>query len=480
MNMTGLLALLPMIVVAATAIGVMLAIGLRRDGRLAFSLTLAGLGLALAALPVSLQLAPISVTGLIRIDAYAIFFSAMILVLAAVVALLCRSYFKDDSSDNEELNVLLLTAGLGGMILVSGTHFASFFLGLEILSVSLFPMIAYQMNNKRALEAGVKYLMLSGVASALLLFGMALVYAETGVLSFQELSRWFVGAEVQPLIITGSVMMLAAVGFKLSLAPFHLWTADVYEGASVPVTAFVATVSKTAVFALLLRFWIVSDAWRSASLMDVLIPIAVLSVLAGNLLALLQTRIKRMLAYSSIAHMGYLLIALIAGSILKTELLVESIAFYLLAYAISNLGAIGVVSALSGSGREWENLSDYSGLFRREPVLAGILTLNLLSLAGIPLTIGFIGKFYIFAASVHAALWMPVTVVVIGSGIGLYYYLRVILVMFEQVQAPNESRPVSSWPVRIALGFLALLLLWSGIFPETLMEALLAVAGTLS
>jgi NADH-quinone oxidoreductase subunit N len=479
MTSTGLLALLPMIAVAATAIIAMLCIALRRDARLAFSATMAGLLLALAALPVALKLAPISVTELIRVDAYALFFSALILVSAVVVALLCRRYFLDDPSDNEALFVLLSTATLGGMILVSCNHFASFFLGLEILSVSLFPMIAYRIKNKRALEAGVKYLMLSGVASSLLLFGMALIYAETGILSFQPLSEWLHNPELHPLILAGVVMMLAAVGFKLSLVPFHLWTADVYEGASAPVTAFVSTVSKTAVFALLLRFWVVGEAWRSVTLVEMLIPIAMLSVLAGNLLALMQTRIKRMLAYSSIAHMGYVLIALIAGSILKTGSLMESMGFYLVAYAISNLGAIGVVSALSCAEREAENLADYSGLFRRDPFLAGILTLNLLSLAGIPLTIGFIGKFYIYAASVHAALWLPLSIVVIGSGIGLYYYLRVVLVMLDQAQTSMESRSASSLPVRVTLGALALLLLGYGMFPETLMEALMAVAGTL-
>ncbi|QFY41938.1 NADH-quinone oxidoreductase subunit N [Candidatus Methylospira mobilis] len=480
MNMTGLLALLPMIVVAATAVVVMLAIALRRDGRLVFFLTLAGCALALAALPVAFRLAPVTVTGLIRIDAYAIFFSAMILALAAIVALLCREYFIGDRSENEELFVLLSTATLGGMILVSASHFASFFLGLEILSISLFPMIAYQMQNTRALEAGVKYLMLSGVASGLLLFGMALIYSESGAMSFQQLGHWLGDAKASPLVLAGAVMLLAALSFKLSLVPFHLWTADIYEGASAPVTAFVSTVSKTAIFALLLRFWLVTGAWRSAALMEMLIPVAVLSVLAGNLLALRQTRLKRLLAYSSIAHMGYLLIALIAGSMLKTESLVESVGFYLLAYTISNLGAVGVVSALSCAGREAENLDDFAGLFRRDPLLAGILTLNLLSLAGIPLTIGFIGKFYIYAASVHAALWMPVVVVIIGSGMGLYYYLRVVLVMLDQARVSMQIRPADQMPVRFALAGLALLLLWSGIFPEALMEALMSVAQALS
>jgi NADH-quinone oxidoreductase subunit N len=480
MTPEALIALSPLIAVTGAATLVMLAIAVRRDYRLAFFLTLAGLLITLALLPQSLRLAPIQATELILIDSYAIFFSGLILAAALVVAILCYAYFRRTDAENEEIFVLLLTAVLGGMTLVSSSHFATFFIGLEILSVSLFPMIAYRVKDPRSLEAGIKYLMLSGVSSALLLFGMALIYSEAGVLSFQQLGQLSATLAANPLSLVGAILIIAALGFKLSLVPFHLWTPDVYQGAPAPVMAFVATVSKGAVFALLLRFLITGRGHQSETLLDILSVLGVASILAGNLLALLQNNLKRMLAYSSIAHMGYLLVTLVAGSVLHTELLAESVAFYLLAYVITTLGAVGVVSASSTDSRECEVLESYTGLFWRDPWLAGILTLNLLSLAGIPLTVGFVGKFYVFATSVSAALWTLVGAVVIGSGIGLYYYLRVVLVMLNPpTDAPQPAGP-GAILTRLTLTSLALVLLWSGIYPQPFMAALQAIAQTLT
>lgn len=477
MTIAALFALLPLIVIAGASVLVMLAIALRRDARLAFWLTLIGMILALAVLPLSLRLAPMQVTDLLLVDAYAVFFIGLIVSAAALVALLCQGYFRQQQ--REEIYVLLLTATLGGMLLVSSNHFALFFLGLEILSVSLFPMIAFRVGNKASLEAGIKYLMLSGVSSALLLFGMALIYAASGVLSFPRLAQVAVGIAGDPLAQVGVILMLAGLGFKLSLVPFHLWTADVYQGAPAPVTAFIATVSKTAVFALLVRFWITGGAYRGEVLADILGCIGAVSVLAGNVLALLQTNLKRMLAYSSIAHMGYVLIAFVAGSTLQTELLAESVGFYLLAYLLTNLGALGVISVLSGDEQEYENLDAYEGLFWREPWLAVILTVNLLSLAGIPLTIGFIGKFYVFAASIHASLWPLVACVVVGSGIGLYYYLHVVVVMLGRVLSTPKALPAQSL-TKPALALLALLLVGAGVFPGALIQVLQVVAKALA
>ncbi len=477
MNREALIALLPLLAVAATAVLLMLAIALRRDFRLAFFLTLGGLLLALFSLPLALRAAPIQATELMLIDVYALGFCALVLIAAVVVALLSHGYFRTRENQNEEIFLLLLTASLGGMILVSSNHFAMFFLGLEILSVSLFPMIAYRARQKLPLEAGFKYLLLSGVASALLLFGMALIYGEFGVLSFRQLGQLAGGLDASPLAWVGAVLLVSALGFKLSLVPFHLWTPDVYEGAPAPVTAFVATVSKGAVFALLLRFWIAAHAYRSDAFLGILALIAIASILAGNLLALLQTHLKRMLGYSSIAHMGYLLAAFVAGSVLQTGLLAESVGFYLAAYVVTSLGAFGVVSALSSDEMEFVNLEDYRGLFWREPLLASILTANLLSLAGIPLTLGFIGKFYVFAAGVQAGLWLLVSAVVIGSGIGLYYYLRVIIAMLSEPETEAVAMTAPA-PGKLALGCLTLVLLGFGVFPEPLIRLVLtAVQG---
>lgn len=474
MTSEALIALLPIIAVSLASLAVMLGIAVKRDSRLALGLTLGGLIATLAVLPISLAHASQAVTGLLRIDAYALFFSGLLAVVAALVAVLCHSYFR--RQEREEIYVLLLTATLGGLLLVSSNHFAMFFLGLEILSVSLFPLIAFRASHKMSLEAGIKYLMLSGVSSALLLFGLALVYAALGTLSFQQLAM--AGSAVDPLSLVGVVLLLAGLGFKLSLVPFHLWTADVYQGAPAPVTAFIATVSKTAVFALLVRLWIGAGVYREEILLDLLGIVGAVSILAGNLLALLQTNIKRLLAYSSIAHLGYVLVAFVAGSVLRLELFVEGVGFYLLAYIISTLGAFGVVTALSHDAAETEEIAAYSGLFWREPGLALMLALSLLSLAGIPLTVGFIGKFYVFAVGIDAALWGLVATMVAGSGIGIYYYLKVISVMVGDSGQTSQGLviPFIAKPVLV---FLALLLVGSGIYPKPLMEVFQILAKAL-
>jgi NADH-quinone oxidoreductase subunit N len=479
MSLLALLALSPHIIVTLTAIAVMLAVARKSDARLAFYLTVAGLLLALSVLPPTLKFGAVQATALMRIDAYALYCGGGLILAALAAAWLCRAYFRGAQARAGELFVLLLTALLGGMILVASDHFAIFFLGLEILSVSLFPMIAYRVERKASLEAGIKYLMLSGVASAFLLFGMALVYGEFGVLSFRELGNLSEAWAGDPLAVAGLLLMLAALGFKLSLTPFHLWTPDVYQGAPAPVTAFLAMVSKGAVFAFLVRFWIVAHIERVEIFLDVLALLGGASILAGNLLALLQTDLKRLLAYSSIAHMGYLAVGVVAAGALRNEFLAETMGVYLASYMLANLGALGVVSALSGDDEEEEcaRLSAYRGLFRRDPWLAGILAICLLSLAGIPLTLGFIGKFYVFALGVDAELWPLVGAVVVGSGLGIYYYLRVLALMLgeEEGEAAMSAPVQAKWLLTLPVA----LLLWTGLFPQSLMQALQAMAQSL-
>lgn len=480
MNLLALLALSPQIVVALTAIAVMLAIAREPDARPAFYMTVAGLLLALSTLPPILALGPVQATGLMRIDAYALYCGGGLILAALAAAWLCRAYFRSPETRAGELFVLLSTALLGGLILVASDHFASFFLGLEILGVSLFPQIAYRVERPASLEAGVKYLMLSGVASALLLFGIALIYAAFGALSFRELGHLSDVWTDDALAVAGLLLTLAALGFKLSLTPFHLWTPDVYEGAPAPVTAFLATVSKGAIFAFLVRFWVAVHLERVEIFLHALALLGCASILAGNLLALQQTNLKRLLAYSSIAHMGYLAIAAVAAGRLRNEFLAETLGVYMAAYLLATLGALGVVSARSTDRQEEEcaQLADYRGLFRRDPWLAGILGLCLLSLAGIPLTLGFVGKFYVLALGVDAALWLPVGAVVAGSGMGIYYYLRVLGTMLgEGGDAPVTDVPVAA---KCLLTLPAILLLWTGLFPQSLMQALQAMARSLS
>jgi len=481
MTAPAALALLPLIILIATSVTVLLTIAFYRHHGTVAAVTLTGLALALAALPLAALVAPRGVTPLLLVDGYALFFLGLIFAAGFFVSLLCYGYLQERRQLPEECYLLLLLAILGAAVLAASRHFAAFFLGLELLSVALFALIGYPVDRRRALEGGIKYLVLSGAASSFMVLGMALIYAESGTLAFAELTGFVVTVEAPSLyLLTGSALLLSGIGFKLSLVPFHLWTPDVYEGAPAPITGFLATVSKGSVFALLLRYWLVTESSHSGSLLLSIGAIAVASMLFGNLLALFQNNLKRLLAYSSIAHFGYLLVALLAGGVLA----VEAVSFYLAAYFVTMLGAFGIITLLSHSDREADRLDDYQGLFWQRPWLAGLLTAMLLSLAGIPLTAGFVGKFYVFAAGVEQALWPLLVVLVIGSAVGLFYYLRVVVILFGAVPAGTPAAAANSGNTAgaelaggIALLILALLLLGLGINPQPLIELIQATAG---
>ena len=479
MNSYQLAALAPIITIAGTAIAVMLAIAVKRNFVIACVVAAAGILLSLLALAAARPEIPVQATLLIKVDDYALFYIALLLLAGLVVLGLCFDYFKNRQGEHEELVLLLLTALLGACVLVSSSHFAAFFIGLETLSISLFVLTGYPINQARPLEAAIKYLVLSGVSSALLLMGMALVYAQSGALSFSGIGRFIADRpDINAMALGGIVLIVAGLGFKLSLVPFHLWTPDVYQGAPAPITALIATVSKAAVFVLLLRFFIGTGSNTYTPLLNVFRVIAVLSILAGNLLALLQDDVKRLLAYSSIAHMGYLLVALVAGGSIAPAFAAESVTFYLLAYIITTIGAFGVVSVLSTPQTEASDLAFFRGLFWRRPWLAAIFTLMLLSLAGIPLTAGFIGKFYIFASGVDGRLWGLLSAVIVGSGLGLYYYLRIIVTMSMNAEAAapaSDKFSISS----ATLAALSVLIIWFGVYPDQLLTIVQSVTRTI-
>jgi len=489
MGKQELIALLPIIVIAASAVAVMLLAAFKPRPGLLNGLTLVGLLLTLAALLWADEQAPLQVTPLLIIDRFALFYSALSVLAGMVVALLSGRYLATAGVSVEqpagqshltaEYYILLLTAILGAMVLVSSRHFASFFIGLELLGVSLYVLVAYlaPFGAARAssLEAGMKYLILSGVASALLLFGIALLYAEFGVLDFAQLGELWSqpGVMDNAIVAVGLALLLSGACFKLSLIPFHMWTPDVYEGAPAPITAFVATVSKGAIFAFVLRLFADTNAFEHPAVCGALTVIAILSMVGGNLLALLQNNVKRLLAYSSIAHIGYLLVVLLAGTNAKTgtALVSEAVGFYLVAYFVTTLGAFGVVTVLSkaGSGQDSDQLSDYRGLFWRAPGLAIILAAMLLSLAGIPLTVGFIGKFYIVVLGVQASMWVLLAALILGSVIGLYYYLRLTVVMFLRDDKTSEHGALSVHVApgdKLVLLTLVVLLVWLGVYPD--------------
>ena len=327
--------------------------------------------------------------------------------------------YKDNK---EEFYLLVLIAALGGILLAGANHLASLFLGIELISLPLFGLVGYAFRQKRSLEASIKYTILSAAASSFLLFGMALVYANSGNLSFLALGKSLAdNALHEPLLLAGLGLMIVGLGFKLSLVPFHLWTPDVYQGAPAPVSTFLATASKIAIFGVVMRLFLYMPVGDSEAVRVVLGLIAFASIIFGNLMALSQTNIKRLLGYSSISHLGYLLVALIA--LQSGEMSMEAVGVYLAGYLFSSLGAFGVVSLMSSPyrGPDADSLFSYRGLFWHRPILSAVMTVMMLSLAGIPMTLGFIGKFYVLAVGVHAHLWWLVAAVVIGSAIGLYY-----------------------------------------------------------
>ncbi|TXH03109.1 MAG: NADH-quinone oxidoreductase subunit NuoN [Nevskiaceae bacterium] len=477
------IALLPILLTGATSIAVMTGIAVKRDHWWNATISVAGLNAALLASSVLFfgprlfpdvvpHYLPQQVTPLLMIDDYSIFYVGLILSATLATATLLHAYMEGYQGNKEEIYLLLTISALGAVVLACANHLAGLFIGVELLSVPLYAMVAYPVKLRGALEGGLKYLVLSAAASAFLLFGMALIYAQTGTLSFAGIAAWTQatgGAGF--MVLTGVSLMLVGAGFKLSMVPFHLWTPDVYEGAPAPVTGFLATASKTAMFAVLLRFFIETGLYRAASLLDVLTAMAVASILVGNVLALFQNNLKRMLAYSSVAHFGYLVVALIAAG----PLAVEAVGVYLLTYVVTTLSAFGVVTLMSSpfGERDATQIYDYRGLFWRRPFLTSILTVAMLSLAGIPLTAGFIGKFYVIAAGVDQHLWILLAAVVIGSAIGLYYYLRVMITLFLLDPERRRFSAPLDWAQQaggyMVLGLMLLMLLL-GIYPQPFIE----------
>lgn len=491
MGINEVQALIPLFVLASTSIVLMLVVAIARHHRLVSLITL--LGFVVTAIMIAQQFGsdPVQVTPLIRLDDYSRFFICVACLSSIPAVLLAHDYLQRSEDLKEEYYMLLSLAVLGAAVLAASNHFASFFIGIELLSVSLFAMVGYMVHGQHkrvtTLEASVKYMILSGVSSSFLLFGVALMYMDLGVLVFTDVYTQISIGNVSGYGIMGTAMILIGLAFKLSWVPFHMWTPDVYEGAPVPVTAFLATVSKVIVFAVVLRFLVQSGAYEFDNLTKVLSLIAILSILAGNVLALLQRNIKRLLAYSSIAHLGYLVIALLAASTIAAgdrTIALEGVIFYLIAYALMTWLAFGAVAVLSvpEQGVEAESIDQFTGLFWKRPLLAGMMSLAFLSLAGIPLTAGFVGKFYIFAAGVAEQLWLLLIVMIIGSAIGLYYYLKIILEMCKPPVASaagNEINLVIPIENRILLVVLAGLIFFAGIFPQSLIDALSNAVGVL-
>jgi len=464
-----ILNLLPGILLVSASLIALLSIIIRRNHKLIYGVTIACLIGVFYYLLTYASNKTFSVEPLFIVDGFGTFITGLIVLSTLIVVMISYAYFEPREERKEEYYILILLATLGASMLVISKHFISLFLGLEILSVALYAMIAYLRKRAKSDEAGIKYLILAAFSSAFLLFGMALVYLMTGSMDFSEIASYMKSTDELPLLmLTGLGLMVVGVGFKLGVVPFHMWTPDVYEGAPAPVTAFIATVSKGGMVVLLVRFFTWIDGYQFPALVLMFTSISIASMFAGNFLALRQSNVKRVLAYSSIAHLGYMLVAFLAGG----KLGMEAVSFYLVAYFVTSLGAFGIVSILSDRERDAERMEDYQSLFWNRPLIATALTVMLLSLAGIPLTAGFVGKFYIIAAGVSVQLWLLVIMLALNSVIGLFYYIKIIAVMFEKpvrTEVPSVQ-PGMYWVNVVALFILTLLIAWLGIFPQMMIE----------
>ena len=465
MTKLDFISLIPFMIIASAPVIIVLIITMIRNFRVVYGFSLIMLIAAFLSLFLIVPHATHNVGTLLVIDDYGILFLGIILLSGIIITILSYEYLNKQFGEREEYFIMLFIAVLGASVLVVANHFITFFLGLETLSISLYVLIAYLKWRDNCIEAGVKFLVIASVATAFLLFGMGLIYAETGTMSFQQLIRSGGNAfSFSPLFLAGLGLILTGVGFKLALVPFHMWTPDVYQGAPVPVTAFIATVSKGAVMALALRVFIDIGGFNNSTLVLVISAISILSMFTGNLLALNQTNLKRLLAYSSISHLGYLLITLLTGSASG----IGAAIFYLAAYIINTLGAFGVISALSVCERDADEIEDVKGLFWTNPLMASVLSIAFLSLAGLPLTAGFISKFYLVLAGVKSGLWILAFSLVINSVISLYYYLRVIKAMFT----PDETKKSVRLPAitSLVLVIIVIGILFLGILPSFLTE----------
>ena len=460
-----LLRLLPEAVLAVFGIAIMLAEPFVQQKRKLGYLAVVGLLVALVGAVIQTGYLGPAFSDQIVNDWFAIFFRVLFILIGILVVFSSFQYLERDAIHHGEYYALVLLSIVGQCLMAASVELITIFLGLEISSIATYILAGFRPGEAKSSEAALKYFLLGSFATAFLLYGIALIFGATGTTYLTGIRASLESQGAGPLVAVAAALMFVGFGFKVASAPFHIWTPDVYEGSPTPVTAFMSAGPKAAAFAVFLRvfltalepaggwFWLL---WISA----------VLSMFVGNLAALVQSNIKRMLAYSSIAHAGYMLVAFAA----RSELGVAAVLFYLAAYCAMNLGAFAVVSHFGSERERYTTIDDYTGLAHRHPALAAVLTIFLLSLIGIPLTGGFFGKFYIFRAALNADLVGLTVLGVLNSAIASYYYLRVVVVMYMRepvTEAPVERVPGS---IRFVLGLTAAATFYLGIFPGLVLQ----------
>jgi NADH-quinone oxidoreductase subunit N len=406
-------------------------------------------------------------SNMVKVDSFSVFFHVLVIAIAAIVILSSFEYMAVQRIRAGEYYALILFGVVGMALMSSAVELVLIFIALEISSISTYILTGFRRNEASSSESSLKYFLLGSFATAFFLYGVAMMFGATGSTNISIISQKLQSGPVELLVYVAMALMFVGLGFKVAAAPFHIWTPDVYEGAPAPIVGFMSTAPKAAAFAVLLRvvftinapgrFWLL---WLAAGL----------SMTLGNLGALVQTNVKRLLAYSSIAHAGYLLVAFAMNSSETSVAGISAAMFYTAAYAAMNVGAFAVVSHFASAGERYVTLEDYEGLGRSSPLLAATLTIFLLSLIGIPMTGGFFAKFYVFSAAVKANLIWLTLIGVINSAIGAYYYLRIVVVMYMRESRKQISVAPIPFGLGLALATSVVATLYLGILPNRILQ----------
>ncbi|HEX7484993.1 MAG TPA: NADH-quinone oxidoreductase subunit N [Vicinamibacterales bacterium] len=463
-------ALMPELVLTGVALIVLLAdafIPRARHGVIAW-ISLAGLALTAAALAPHAGEHATAARGMIAVDSFGAFFKFLFLGAAGLTILMSPRYLQVEGARPGTYYFLILCATLGMMFMASGIDLVTIFIGLETMAISFYILAGFIKPNRRSNEAAVKYFLLGCFSLGLLLYGMSILYGLTATTNLRTIATLLAGDEHHTWLPLGVILVVAGVGFKIAAVPFHMWAPDVYEGAPTPITAFLSVGSKAASFAMLLRIFFeglpsVNDQWGM-----LFYALAILTMTVGNVAALTQSNIKRMLAYSSIAHAGYLLIAIVAATRVP-QIGVKAALIYLVIYAFMQFGAFGVVTLLRRHDVIGEELKDMSGLFQRSPLAGIAMLLFMLSLGGIPPTAGFMGKFWLFSAAIDGGYYWLAVIGVLNSAVSLYYYLRVVVFMWFKGE-PSGSELVISPAMAIFLTITIVGTIAIGVYPRPLFD----------
>lgn len=413
-------------------------------------------------------------SGLVVIDAYGAFWKLLLYFVTGLTILLSHSYLKEERLYFGEYYGFVLLSLSGMMVMVSSADLLTLYLGTELMSLSLYVMAGLKRSEPRSLEASAKYFVLGAFSSGILLYGISLLYGATGSTRLPEIAAAISGRNLDdPLLLFATILLAVGFGFKLAVVPFHMWTPDVYQGAPTSVTAFMAVAAKAASFGAFLRVFIEGLGGLKANWSAMFLILCLTTLILGNIVALVQTNVKRMLAYSSIAHAGYALIGVVATGRIGTSSGIASVLLYLSLYAFMTFGAFAIVAMLRKDGIEGENIEDFTGLAKRHPVAALLMLIFMVSLAGIPPTAGFIGKLYVFMSAVEAGLPWLAAVALIFAVISAYYYLRLVMVMYmrEPIDLSSASpRMVMSPSLSIVLACAVAGVVIFGIYPNPLVD----------